>query len=241
MLRHLLATLAGVTLAAFAGGCRGGAASDQLVEGGKAYLAQCAICHGTLGAGDGPLAESIVAEGHARPARLNDTMRIGDLGREGVRLAIEGRAHARNRSPMPVWGPHLGPPWMDRIAGYVATLPASGATIRSAVERYLAAPPGTPPEGRRTYVLYCSGCHGPEGRGDGFYSEAVSRRMKPAVLEGALLAPLSDAELESRIGLGGAHAAEAATMPGWIHTIPPGQRRALAGYLRTLGAGGTPR
>ena len=61
---------------------------------------------------------------------------------------------------MPVWGPHLGPPWMGRIAGFVATLPASGPAVRPAVERYLASTPGTPPEGRRTYVLYCSGCHG---------------------------------------------------------------------------------
>lgn len=232
-----------IVLAAALAGCRASdlatpaGAADSLVAGGQAYLAQCAVCHGPHGAGDGPLAASIAAEGRTRPAALDDVVRMGDLGREGVRLAIEGRSHARRQSPMPVWGPHLGPPWMDRIAGYVATIPAARPQARAAVERYLASPPGVPAGARRTFVLYCSGCHGADGGGRGFFSDAVAKKMKPAALEGARLAALSDAELDARIGMGGAHAADAATMPGWLHTLSPSERHALAAYLRTLDPG----
>jgi mono/diheme cytochrome c family protein len=216
-------------------GCNESGGSDPLIVGGQGYLAQCAVCHGPQGAGDGPLAATIVAEGSSRPARLDDAVRIGDLGREGVRSAIEGRAHARRQSPMPVWGPHLGPPWMDRIAAYVATLPSAGPGARAAVERYLASPPGVPTAARRTYVFYCSGCHGPDGRGDGFFSSAVAKQLHPRALDGAALAMLSDAQLEEILGMGGAHARDAATMPGWLHTLSPAERRDLAVYLRTLG------
>lgn len=222
--------------ASLAAGCDESTDTGLLISGGQAYLAQCAVCHGAHGAGDGPLAASIAAEGVTRPARLDDGVRMGDLGREGVRVAIEGRAHARKRSPMPVWGPHLGAPWMDRIAAHVTTLPAANPTVHAAVERYLASPEGAAPGSRRTYVFYCSGCHGADGGGRGFFSDAVARRMSPAPLNGARLAAFTDEELEKRIGMGGAHAAEAATMPGWIHTLSPGERHALAGYLRTLGA-----
>jgi mono/diheme cytochrome c family protein len=221
--------------ACVAWGCKEPEGAAELVAGGQAYLAQCALCHGDFGAADGPLAASIAAEGRTRPARLDDPVRMGDLGHEGVRLAIEGSAHSRAASPMPVWGPHLGPPWMDRIASYVATLPKSDAAARAAVERYIESPPGTPAGSRRTYVIYCSGCHGPEGGGDGFFSDAVAKKMSPAPLDGAALAALSDARLEELLGAGGAHAADAATMPGWLHTIAPPERRGLAGYLRTLG------
>lgn len=226
-------------VACLATGCNEPDADANLVAGGQAYLAQCAVCHGPHGAGDGPLAASIAAEGRTRPARLDDAVRMGDLGQEGVRLAIESGAHSRPGSPMPVWGPHLGPPWMDRIAAYVSTIPRAAPAARAAVDRYLDSPPDTPAGSRRTYVLYCSGCHGPGGAGDGFFSEKAVKRMAPAALDGARLALLPEGQLEELIGSGGAHAAEAATMPGWIHTIAPAERRALAGYLRTPGALGS--
>jgi mono/diheme cytochrome c family protein len=130
---------------------------------------------------------------------------------------------------------------MDRIAGFVSTMPSMAARERAAIDRYLAAPPGTPPEGRRVYVLYCSGCHGADGEGQGFYSDAVARRMQPAALAAPRIAAATDVELAERIGMGGAHAAEAATMPGWINTLSPPERHALFGYLRGLASEGTAR
>jgi mono/diheme cytochrome c family protein len=218
---------------ALAGGCRNTRKAAQLQSGGRAYLAQCAVCHGPEGKGDGPLAASIAAEGKRPPAVL-DAARVASLGRDGVRNAIETGNHLRAGSPMPIWGPHLGPDWIDLIADFVVAAPAAGETGRSAVAGYLAAPPGTPPTGRRVYVTYCSGCHGPQGGGDGFVSPQVAAKLAMEPLRGSSLARFDDAELERLIGAGGAHAPEAETMPGWLHTLSPDDRKALLGYLRTL-------
>jgi mono/diheme cytochrome c family protein len=224
--------LAGATLT-LAGGCRSTPEAAKLEAGGQAYLAQCAVCHGTEGGGDGPLAAGIAAEGKRPPAVL-DAARVTSLGRDGVRRAIEASDHLRGGSPMPIWGPHLGPEWMDRIADFVVTVPADRPPVREAVARYLAAPPGTPPSGRRVYVIYCSGCHGPQGAGDGFVAPDVASRLAVEPLRQSSLSRFDDAQLGHLIGSGGAHAPEAETMPGWLHTLSPDDRRALLGYLRAL-------
>lgn len=229
--------LAGVcallSVALAAAGCREGREVARLESGGQAFLAQCAVCHGAHGAGDGPLAASIAAEGRTPPARL-DTPRVTALGRDGVRLAIEAGGHARRGSPMPLWGPYLGPEWTDRIAGYVVAMPAVGEAGRVRVDRYRAAPAGTPPSGRGVYVTYCSSCHGPYGAGDGFFSPELASRLKPTRLDGAALSAFDDVQLSRLIQAGGTHAANAVTMPGWLYTIPPDERQALVGYLRSL-------
>jgi mono/diheme cytochrome c family protein len=221
------------TTMALATGCREARDAAHLERGGQAFLAQCAVCHGVRGAGDGPLAASIAAEGKAPPAAL-DGERVGSLGRAGVRQAIETGAHLRGGSPMPVWGPHLGPKWMDRIADYVVAMPAAGDVGRDLLDRYLAAPSGTAPTGRQVYVTYCSSCHGPHGGGDGFFSSALAPKLKPPPLHGRELAALGDAELTRLVSIGGAHAPNAPTMPGWLYTISPDDRRALVEYLPTL-------
>jgi mono/diheme cytochrome c family protein len=218
---------------ALAAGCRGGHDEARLEHGGQAYLAQCAVCHGIHGEGDGPLAASITAEGKTAPAVL-DPARADSLGPAAMRHAIESGAHRRPGSPMPLWGFHLGPEWTDRITEYVAAMPGAGTPGRAMVARYLAAPPGTPEAGRRVYVTYCSSCHGPQGGGDGFFAAELAPTLKPARLRGEVLSALGDAELAKLISMGGAHALDAVTMPGWLYTITPGDRRALVGYLRTL-------
>jgi mono/diheme cytochrome c family protein len=226
----LLVAISAVSLAA---GCRDERESARLESGGRAYLAQCAVCHGVSGEGDGPLAATIAAEGKTPPAALNGS-RVAALGLSGVLAALESRAHRTADSPMPVWGPHLGQEWLDRVADFVLALPAAGQAGRRVVEGYLASPTGAPREGRRVYVLYCSGCHGAQGGGDGFVSPSVESRLQTAPLRGEVLATLDEAELSRVIGLGGAHAPKAATMPGWLYTISPDDRAALAGYLRHL-------
>jgi mono/diheme cytochrome c family protein len=232
VIRRFAGVLALISAAvALATGCREGGDDARLERGGQAFLAQCAVCHGTRGAGDGPLASSIAAEGKAPPAAL-DAARVASLGLAGVRQAIERGAHVRSGSPMPLWGPHLGPEWMDRIADYVVAMPATGEAGRILVDRYLAAPAGSPPSGRRVYVTYCSSCHGPHGGGDGFFSSALA--LKPPPLRGKELSTLDDTSLARLISVGGRHAPDAITMPGWLYTISPDDREALVGYLRTL-------
>ena len=234
MIRRIASVVAAILAATtLTVSCRESRDAAQLTPGGQAFLAQCSVCHGIHGAGDGPLAASIAAEGKNPPA-VFDTAKVAALGRSGIRNAIETGAHARPGSPMPVWGSHLGAEWIDRIADYVVAMPASADSGRQRVDRYLAAPAGSPPTGRQVYVTYCSGCHGPQGAGDGYYSTAVASKLKPARLSGAALEVLDDARLTRFISLGGAHAPEAVTMPGWLYTISPDDRQALVGYLRAL-------
>lgn len=226
----LLLTLPFATLAT---GCRDEHENARLESGGRAYLAQCAVCHGVTGEGDGPLAATISAEGKTPPASLRSAQ-VAALGRRGVLEVLESKAHLSPDSPMPVWGPHLGQEWLDRVTDFVLALPAESSADREAIAEYLAAPAGSPREGRRVYVLYCSGCHGPQGGGDGFFSSSVESRLHPAPLRGEALAALDDAQLSRVIGLAGAHAPKAVTMPGWLYTLSPDDRAALAGYLRRL-------
>jgi mono/diheme cytochrome c family protein len=233
LLRFAGVVALGYAAMAWATGCRDGGDVGRLERGGQAYLAQCAVCHGAEGAGDGPLAASIAAEGKSPPAAL-DSARVASLGLAGVREAIETGAHVRAGSPMPVWGLHLGPEWMDAIAEYVVAMPATGEAGRNRIDRYLAAPAGSPPSGRRVYVTYCSSCHGPNARGDGFFSADFTPKLRPPRLDGAALSAFDEAGLMRLVSVGGAHTPEALTTPGWLYTISPDDRRALAGYLRTL-------
>ena len=234
MIRHIafvVATIFAATILTIS--CRESRDAAQLTPGGQAYLAQCSVCHGVHGAGDGPLAASIVAEGKNPPAAFDAAM-VARLGRSGIRTAIETGAHAHPGSPMPIWGSHLGAEWIDRIADYVVAMPAAAESGRQGVERYLASPAGSPPTGRQIYVTYCSACHGPQGAGDGFYSTAVASKLKPAHIGGAALAEFDDQKLARFISIGGGHAPDAMTMPGWLYTISPDDRQALVGYVRAL-------
>ena len=211
----------------------GGRSESGLSSGARGYLAHCAVCHGIQGEGDGPLAPGIRAEGKASPARL-DRERVTALGEAGVRAAIESGAHRRGAT-MPIWAWHLGPEWIERITQDVVTAPRDSAR-HAEVETYVAAPSGTPRQGRRVFVLYCSGCHGAEGRGDGSFSDTNTRRLVVRSIRRPEIARLDARALERLIGPGSSHAPAAETMPGWLHTISPDERTALLGYLRSLGS-----
>ena len=233
MRRRTHAVIAAFIVLAFCAGPGNAKAATgaPLDAGGQAYLAQCAVCHGPGGRGDGPLAASIIAEHRSAPAVLDST-RVNSLGKAGVIRAIEGDPHRRSGSAMPLWGPHLGSDWIQRIAGFVVRMPASGDAGRKAVQSYLAAPARTPPAGRRTYVLYCSSCHGPQGGADGFFSPTLA--LKIPRLRGDSYRGVDDAALARFISPGGAHALNAPSMPGWLYTISPDDRKALVAYLRVL-------
>lgn len=238
MIRRGAVLLAAVSLlVAVVSGCKDEQQVVELTSGGQAYLAQCAVCHGVEGRGDGPLAAGMTTEGRTTPPAL-ESARIRALGRDGVRRAIESGAHVEGGSLMPVLGPHLGSAWIDRIADYVVAAPSAGTPEAASRERYLAAPKGTDPAGRRTYVMYCSGCHGPQGAGDGFFSPEMAKRLHPAPLGGEAVARLDEAALSKLIAEGGGHAPDAVTMPGWLRTIPAHDQAALAGYVRSLAAAG---
>lgn len=238
MSRRLVVVLAVLlVVAGLVAACRGtqgeaGDAAAELALGGQAYLAQCSVCHGAYGEGDGPLAASIVAEQRPQPPNLTST-KVRDLGRRGVVRVLAGEAHRRPGAPMPLWGPHLGSEWMNRIADYVVKMPTLGEEGRAAVAHYLAAPEGTSGAGRRTYVAYCSSCHGPEGGGEAFFTPKLG--LVPPPLDADVVRALTDEEVAKFLAPGGRHLELAPNVPGWLYTMAPSNRAELVAYLRVLG------
>lgn len=207
--------------------------------GAKAFLAYCAMCHGPSGAGDGPLAADIEKQAGVRVANLTDQTRISGLGRSGVRRAVmDGGAHTGRSNLMPAWGERLGAHLVDQIVDYVMTLPSQSPGIPpETIQKYLAAPPGTPADGRRLFVLYCSGCHGPEGKGNGFNADTlrVRHNVRPRDLtDTAYFKDKTDRVLYATIALGGGHMGKSVFMPAWTYTLNPDQIRDLVSYVRVL-------
>jgi cbb3-type cytochrome c oxidase subunit III len=208
-------------------------------RGQQAFLAYCAMCHGERGAGDGPLAASLQKQNVTVPAHLNDRARLDVVGRGGVHAVIEkGGAHTGRSNLMPAWGEKLDPGLIDDLSDYVMTLPdLSPGTPSATMAKYLAAPPGVSQEGRRVFVYYCSGCHGPYGKGDGFNAEALrlKHNIRPRDLTDSLyLASKTDPQLYETVALGGGHMGKSVFMPAWTYTLSPTEIKDLVAYIRVL-------
>jgi mono/diheme cytochrome c family protein len=211
----------------------------RLASGHETYLAYCSMCHGEWGEGDGPLAEQIRDLGGVKPARLNDRTRLAAMGRdEIVRVIEKGGAHTRRSNLMPPWAERISGTHIEEIADFVMSLPdQQPGTPPSTIADYLAAPPGSAPEGRKLYVQYCVLCHGPNARGDGTYADTLWARnqIRPHDLtDSVYFAKKTDQQLYVVIALGGAHSGKSMFMPVWNVTMPPNQIKDLVSYVRAI-------
>jgi nucleotide-binding universal stress UspA family protein/mono/diheme cytochrome c family protein len=81
-----------------------GAAHKQTTTGGAVFSSYCAVCHGSSGRGDGPLAPSM----RRKPANLTEIAKAngGVFPSELVFRTIDGRQPVRGHGgpDMPVWG-----------------------------------------------------------------------------------------------------------------------------------------
>jgi len=80
------------------------AGSDDVAQGRATYLQYCAVCHGTDGDGNGPLARSLTTP--PTNLRLLSDLYGNPLQEDKVARAIDGRAEIEAHGPreMPVWG-----------------------------------------------------------------------------------------------------------------------------------------
>ncbi len=214
--------------------------ADQVARGERAYLAYCAMCHGDNGAGDGPLAADLTKEAAAVPLRLDDSARLQTLGPAGLRRVITlGGAHTQRSNMMPAWGERLGPKVIDEIATFIETLPSrkSQGIPAATLQKYMSAPKGSSEEGRKLFVYYCTGCHGPYGKGDGFNADTlrVRHKVRPRDLTDTVyLERRSDQDLYAVIALGGGHMGKSNFMPAWTYSLQPAQIKSLISYVRTI-------
>ena len=210
-----------------------------LDPGQETFITHCAACHGLWGGGDGPLAAQLAAETHAQPAVLNDRERMSKLSHEElVKIISEGGAHTRRSNLMPPWAGRLDQQTIEKVADFVKMLPdLSPGTPPATVQAFLSAPPGTPPEGRKLFVVYCAMCHGPDGRGDGALSDTLwaRNRIRPRNLtDSTYIATKTDEQLFALVSHGGAHFHKSRFMPIWSVTLSPAQIKDLVSYIRSI-------
>lgn len=209
------------------------------LAGQQAFLAYCAMCHGDNGTGDGPIAAELAKRGGAAPVNFTDAARLSSLGRDRVKEIIQtGGAHTGKSNLMPSWGEKIEPAILDSLVDYVFQLPdLHPGTPQATLDKYFAAPAGSPENGRRWFVYYCSACHGPEGKGDGPGAARIRRlhNVWPRNLTDSLyLSQKSDEELFTTVSLGGSHAGKSNFMPAWTVTLKPEQIKDLVSYVRVI-------
>ena len=173
------------------------------------------------------------------PLRGDDEARARELGRDAVRKVIaEGGAHTGRSNLMPGWAEKLEEPTIDDILAYVLTLPGSKPGVTEAtLQKYLEAPPGAPAEGRRVYLHFCSACHGPYGKGDGPYAEALRQQhnIRPRDLtDSTYVGRKTDQDLFAIVSLGGGHMGKSTFMPAWTVSLTPGQIKDVVSYVREI-------
>jgi len=129
--------------------------------------------------------------------------------------------------------PHTPMPqkWRALIVRYLG----GDATIVDAAPAVSRVAPGGPADssGATLYAHYCTGCHGPQGRGDG--PNAASLPVPPArhASKDAMSARPDDALYDTIAG-GGAIMNRSPRMPAYGTTLTTAQIRALVRHIRSL-------
>lgn len=217
----------------------------HLAKGQTLFVANCAMCHGPWGLGDGPLAAQLQKDSGVVPAHLNDRVRLDSLGRDQLIAVIErGGAHTGRSNLMPAWAERFTAEEIGTVADFVMALPELHRDIpTSTMARYLEAPSGATAEGRRLFVTMCVGCHGASGRGDGRYADSmfVRNQIRPRDLTDSLyFSRMNDQQLFATISLGGGFFHKSPFMPVWGVTLTPEQIKDLVSYIRVLSRTASP-
>jgi mono/diheme cytochrome c family protein len=87
--------------------------------------------------------------------------------------------------------------------------------------------------GKEVYQMYCVGCHGLTGAGDGFNAFNLDPRPRD-LSDPALQKSKSNVDLAEAIRRGGAGVGLTSLMPPWGHTIDERHINAVVLYIRSL-------
>ena len=173
-------------------------------RGRRLYAANCASCHGTRGAGDGPGAASLVPAPSDLTSHEYSTARMADVLWNGV----AGTA-------MQAWREY--PP--GDLAAIARVVQQFHARQDAAVPQNLVA------TGERVYVTNCVQCHGPDGRGDG----PAAGELAIAPTDFRAQRPTMDRSLRAlRDGIRGTR------MASWTGRLNESEIVAVAAYVRTF-------
>ena len=154
---------------------------DQILEFDTLYANNCAGCHGSHGKGGAavPLSDPVFLA-IADDAAIRQTAATGVPG-----------------TPMPAFARSAGGMLTDKqidaivsgIRSWAKPESLSGVTLPAYTEQLT----GDPHKGADVYATYCSGCHGPDGKGD---------KKASAIVSGSYLALVSDQDLRTNVIVG---------------------------------------
>ena len=177
----------------------------QIEHGAELFKKDCAGCHGSTGRGDGFVADVLLR----KPKNLA-------TARYSLRLLSQVLWHGKRGTAMPSWR-SLPQTDLSALAAYVQSLHPAGQPD--------AVSPASLQRGNQVFQQNCAPCHGASGDGKG--TAAAALRPEPANFQwkqpdpGYILQVLSE-------GIPGTG------MPAWKSQISESDRRALAGFVRSL-------
>lgn len=193
-------------------------------SGLRLFLANCMVCHGAGGKGDGPYASKLPD----KPAVFASPTFAENHTQESIYSVISKGGAAHHLSPhMRAWGFRLEQQQIADLTAYVMAV-ANGTTVDMGI------PPSGKP-GEKMFFDYCSACHGPGGKGDGALAY-ILRGSKPKDLTSDAVAQLPTQMLFRAIksGLDENNIPLDASMPSWGPFLSDEQILAIVEYIRTL-------
>lgn len=189
---------------------------SKTFDGYRIFQANCSVCHGADGSGNGPLAGKL----GATPANLTNNDRLNQKSDRELFRIIEGTApHGTVSKDMPKWGLAIPGTQIKSLVTYIRYLHQSKYPVS-----------GNPIMGKQVYLSNCTICHGYDGRGRGAITKVYD--MKPADHTNARsMERLSNEKIHNIISDGGAGAS---LMPGWKDMLSDKEIDDVVSYIRLL-------
>jgi mono/diheme cytochrome c family protein len=137
-------------------------------------------------------------------------------------LATPARYHQHKHNGGQPEGLDMGKIFMRMVTGL--TVIVVGSQLAIAAPKEADSPSADLAKGKRIFAQYCVGCHGPEGRGDGY----LLLGPDPANLTRPATKTKPDVALLQTIHEGKPN------MPSWKVRLSENESRAVLAYIRTL-------
>ena len=199
-----------------------GAESADANRGALVYLERCALCHGSKGLGEGPMALLV----HDYP---DTSLKSSTGSNHSVRRIIEYGSD-------PDTGSALSPPWRDELPA--SDIEAVTAFIELLTSDFdyatkLLSWVNVEPDrfdGRKIFRARCKTCHGSSGRGDGRMSRII-RNPSPADLTRSTL---THDEMLAIVSAGGGAVGRSDRMPPWGQELLYPELVSVVNYLFSI-------